>query len=44
METNQDVEVELYEELVGDLNQEMSGVGPSSTLCLKKKGPPWHSL
>jgi len=31
MENSQDVEVELYEELVGDLNDDMSSVGPSSS-------------
>ena len=40
METNQDVEVELYEELVGDLNQEMSGVGPSSSTEIAGGLPP----
>ena len=40
MENSQDVEVELYDELEGDLNDEMSSVGPSSNTEKDEELPP----
>jgi len=40
MENSQDVEVELYDELEGDLNDEMSSVGPSSNTEKAGELPP----